>query len=116
MEEQFYWMWPVTLPFLLRKRWYTTVLAGVILFMPLSRLGSYFLFPDLRGQLGMMLHTASDGIFSGCLLAILLVRVPELCKKLLLPAWAVALLPIYLYVVSRCWTASCRAVSDSSLE
>lgn len=99
MEEQFYWMWPLTLTLLLRKRWWGG-LVGLILVMPLIRLTSYYLCPSLRGQLGMMLHTASDGIFTGCLLAILLARRPQLGAKLMLPAWGVALAPVYVFLVS----------------
>ena len=99
MEEQFYWMWPLTLTLLLRKHWWGGLL-GVILAMPLVRLMSYYLCPGLRGQLGMMLHTASDGIFIGCLLAIVLARRPQFGAKLLLPAWGVALMPAYIYLVN----------------
>ena len=99
MEEQFYWMWPVTLLFLLRTRWYGLLIA-VILAMPLIRFGSYYLFPGLRGQLMMMLHTASDGIFSGCLLAICLARLPGLARKLRLPSWGIAGLVLYICAIS----------------
>jgi peptidoglycan/LPS O-acetylase OafA/YrhL len=98
MEEQFYWMWPLTLVLLLRTRWYGLLMA-LILAMPLIRFSSYYLFPGLRGQLMMMLHTASDGIFSGCLLALCLVRYPQSSKKLLLSSWAVAGLVFYIYWV-----------------
>jgi peptidoglycan/LPS O-acetylase OafA/YrhL len=99
MEEQFYWMWPLTLLFLLRTRWYGVLLA-VILAMPVLRVASYFLFPGLRGSLMMMLHTGSDGIFSGCLLAICLARHPRLSQKLLLPSWAIAGLLLYICPIS----------------
>lgn len=99
MEEQFYWMWPLTLLLLLRTRWYG-MLVGVILAMPLIRFSSYYLFPGLRGQLMMMLHTASDGIFSGCLLALCLARHPQFSKRLLLSPWAVAALAFYLYAIA----------------
>jgi len=98
MEEQFYWMWPLTLLFLLRARWYG-ILAAFVLALPLIRVASYFLVPGLRGQLMMMLHTASDGIFSGCLLAICLARHPQLCRKLLLSPWAVAGVVFYFYEI-----------------
>jgi peptidoglycan/LPS O-acetylase OafA/YrhL len=96
MEEQFYWMWPLTLLFLLRTRWYG-ILVALILAMPLIRFSSYYLFPGLRGQLMMMLHTGSDGIFSGCFLAICLAWHPRFSKKLLLPSWVIAGLALYLY-------------------
>jgi peptidoglycan/LPS O-acetylase OafA/YrhL len=98
MEEQFYWIWPLTLLFLLRTRWYG-ILVAVILAMPLIRFSSYYLFPGLRGQLMMMLHTASDGIFSGCILAICLAWHPHFSQKLLLCPWAVAGLAFYIYGV-----------------
>jgi peptidoglycan/LPS O-acetylase OafA/YrhL len=98
LEEQFYWMWPLTLLVLLRTRWYS-ILMAVILAMPVIRLSSYYLFPELRGQLMMMLHTASDGIFSGCILAICLAWHPHFSKKLLLSPWAVAGLVFYIYWV-----------------
>jgi peptidoglycan/LPS O-acetylase OafA/YrhL len=96
MEEQFYWMWPLTLLLLLRTRWYG-ILVAVILAMPLIRILTYFLFPGLRGQLTMMLHTGSDGIFSGCLLAICLARFPQISKRLLLSPWSIAGLAFYIY-------------------
>jgi peptidoglycan/LPS O-acetylase OafA/YrhL len=99
MEEQFYWMWPLTLLLLLRTRWYG-VLVAVILAMPLIRFSSYYLFPGVRGQLGMMLHTGSDGIFSGCLLAICVARHPQFSKKLLFSPWIVAGLALYVYGIA----------------
>ncbi|HWY23726.1 MAG TPA: acyltransferase, partial [Nevskia sp.] len=96
MEEQFYWMWPLMLLFLLRSRWYAS-LAGLIIALPLIRVASYFLFPGLRGQVMMMLHTGSDAIFCGCLLAICLARYPQVSKKLRLSPLAVAWLALYIY-------------------
>jgi peptidoglycan/LPS O-acetylase OafA/YrhL len=96
MEEQFYWIWPLTLLLLLRTRWFG-VLVTVILAMPVIRFSSYYLFPGLRGQLIMMLHTASDGILSGCLLAFCLARHPQFSRKLLLSPWAVAGLAFYIF-------------------
>jgi len=96
LEEQFYWIWPVTLLLLVRTRWYGLLLA-LILAMPAIRFTSYFLFPGLRGQLLMMLHTGSDAIFSGCLLAIGLARFPGLSRKLLAPPWAVFALALFIF-------------------
>jgi peptidoglycan/LPS O-acetylase OafA/YrhL len=98
MEEQFYWIWPLTLLLLLRTRWYG-ILVPVILAMPVIRFCSYYLFSGLRAQLMMMLHTASDGIFSGCILAICIAWHPYFSKKLLLSPWAVAGLAFYIYGV-----------------
>jgi peptidoglycan/LPS O-acetylase OafA/YrhL len=99
MEEQFYWMWPVTLLFLLRTRWYGLLLA-LILALPLLRVATYYLIPGLRGQLTMMLHTGSDAIFSGCLLAICLARHPELSRKLMVPPWVIAGLGVYFFRIN----------------
>lgn len=98
MEEQFYWIWPLSLLFLLRTRWYG-VLVAVILAMPLIRLASYYLFPGLRGQLLLMLHSGSDAIFSGCLLAICLARHPQFSRKLLLASWAIVGMVVYIYFI-----------------
>ncbi|MBB3175905.1 acyltransferase [Variovorax sp. Sphag1AA] len=65
LEEQFYWFWPPLLIFLLHRR-STKLLAGLILFVPIVRVASYYLAPNLRGQLGMMLHTGVDSILVGC--------------------------------------------------
>jgi peptidoglycan/LPS O-acetylase OafA/YrhL len=96
MEEQFYWLWPVALLVLLRTgKW--AWLAAVIVLLPLSRVATYFVFPALRGQVMMMLHTGSDGIFFGCLLALVLARRPEFGQKFVLPTWAIALVPLYVF-------------------
>jgi peptidoglycan/LPS O-acetylase OafA/YrhL len=65
--------------------------------MPVFRFTSYYLVPGLRGQLMMMLHTGSDAIFSGCLLAICMARFPELCRKLLAPWWVILLLALFFF-------------------
>ena len=96
MEEQFYWMWPLALLFLLRTRWYG-VLVVLVLGMPLIRVASYDLFPGLRGQIMMMLHTGSDAIFAGCLLAVCLARHPGLSRKLIFSPWVVAILVVYIF-------------------
>ncbi len=69
LEDQFYWMWPALLWFLLRRdiRW---LLPGIILTVPLIRMASYFAFPSTRPQLQMMFHTGIDSILVGCFVAI----------------------------------------------
>jgi peptidoglycan/LPS O-acetylase OafA/YrhL len=47
-----------------------------------------------------MLHTGSDCILCGCLLAIGIARYPHLCRKLLLPSWAMGGLVLYFYLIS----------------
>jgi peptidoglycan/LPS O-acetylase OafA/YrhL len=68
LEEQFYLLWPLT--FVLLGGYRSALIAFILIaVMPEVRLASYFVTPGSRGQLGMMLHTALDGIMFGCLLA-----------------------------------------------
>ena len=76
LEEQFYWFWPPLLIFVLRRK-ADRVLPVLILAIPLVRTASYFLAPELRGQLQMMLHTGADSIFVGCYAAIHQARIRE---------------------------------------
>ena len=69
LEEQFYLLWPLTL-LLLRIRRAMWVALALIIVMPFIRLVSYFLFPESRGQLIMMLHTGADPLMFGCLLGL----------------------------------------------
>lgn len=69
LEEQFYIFWPLLIFFLKPKIQFNAALMFVLL-SPLVRVGSYFLFPGLRGNLGMFFHSASDGIFWGALFAL----------------------------------------------
>lgn len=69
LEEQFYWFWPPLLVFMLRGR-SQRLLLWLILLVPVVRVASYFLAPNLRGQLGMMLHTGVDSILIGCYTAL----------------------------------------------
>lgn len=69
LEQQFYLFWPLLIVVAgwRRARWVALV---VPLLMPLVRIGIYFLLPDQRGYLGMMLHTAIDSILVGCAVAL----------------------------------------------
>lgn len=69
VEVQFYLIWPVVLLLFNEKRagWVCLLVA---LGMPFVRLGSYFLFPDQRGLLGMMFHTSLDPLMLGAAVAI----------------------------------------------
>ena len=71
LEEQFYLLWPLAL-LLLKMRNAVWVALALIVVMPIVRLASYFLFPESRGQLTMMLHTGADSLMFGCLLALLI--------------------------------------------
>lgn len=69
LEEQFYLFWPATiLAFGMRRA--PTVALLIVLLSPLVRVATYFLWPDVRGQLSIMLHTAADPIMIGCLAAL----------------------------------------------
>jgi peptidoglycan/LPS O-acetylase OafA/YrhL len=70
LEEQFYLIWPFLfsrLNFINIKK----VTIGIILISPFLGLLTYFILPNSRGQIGMMLPTGSGTIFMGCLGAIL---------------------------------------------
>jgi len=69
LEEQFYWFWPPLLVFLLRQA-NPHLLLGLVLLVPVVRVVQYLLAPDLRGQLGMMLHTGVDSVLIGCYAAL----------------------------------------------
>ena len=71
LEEQFYLLWPITLRLAgLRRALYIAV--GLVVWCPLARVGTYFLFPAERGYLEMMFHTGSDSIMVGCAAALLM--------------------------------------------
>lgn len=76
LEEQFYWFWPPLLIVMLRGK-AARLLPALILVIPLVRTASYFLAPQLRGQLQMMLHTGADSIFIGCYAAVHQARIRE---------------------------------------
>lgn len=69
LEEQFYLVWP---GLIVLGGWrcakFTVLLVPLI--APLLRLVIYATFPDQRGFLGMMFHTAIDSILIGCAFAI----------------------------------------------
>src|SRR5437867_3684124 len=69
VEDHFYLLWPAALLFLGRRRagW---LCLGLILGVPLIRVGSYFALPSQRGHLGMLLHTRVDTLMFGCGLAL----------------------------------------------
>ena len=65
LEEQFYLWWP---GFILLTGWRGARLTAWLLpvVLPLVRVASYWFFPEQRGALGMMFHTAIDSILVGC--------------------------------------------------
>ncbi len=76
LEEQFYLVWPGLIVFAGWKRARWTCLI-VPLVMPAVRIAWYFLFPEQRGYLGMMFHTAIDSIMVGCAFALWRERIPN---------------------------------------
>jgi peptidoglycan/LPS O-acetylase OafA/YrhL len=101
LEEQFYLTWPL-LMFLFAKRKLVAILTGFIVIAPAIRVAAYFLAPDSRPQIGMMFHTAFDGIAAGVLLGELL-RVPDTRAKLQSLAsnrWILAAAIVYPAVIS----------------
>ena len=48
------------------------IALGLMVWCPLARVGSYFLFPQQRGLTGMMFHTGIDSLMAGCAAALLL--------------------------------------------
>ena len=70
MEEQFYLLWPLAFN-KINKILLVRITYFIIFTMPLVRVLTYFLMPDSRGQLSMMLQTGGDTILTGCLGALL---------------------------------------------
>jgi peptidoglycan/LPS O-acetylase OafA/YrhL len=70
LEEQYYLVWPALLVLLGIKKSLKMAII-IIALMPLIRVSSYFIFPENRGQLGMMFHTALDPILIGSIGALL---------------------------------------------
>ena len=71
LEEQFYLLWPACMAYFSRRA-NLKIATAVILLSPVSRVATYFLWPAMRGHLGMMLHTHLDTIMMGCLLSLIL--------------------------------------------
>ncbi len=69
LEEQFYLLWPLTVVLvgLLGAR---RAALAVVLLAPVSRVVTYLVWPESRGAIGMMLHTAIDGILIGGFVAL----------------------------------------------
>ncbi|QDK79676.1 acyltransferase [Spirosoma sp. KCTC 42546] len=70
MEEQFYLIWPLAFKRISQRKLINVVLI-IIAIMPLIRVATYFLMPNYRGQIGMMIQTSGDTILTGCLGALL---------------------------------------------
>jgi peptidoglycan/LPS O-acetylase OafA/YrhL len=71
LEEQFYLLWPACMVFFGRKN-SLRIATGFVILSPASRIVTYYAWPQMRGHLGMMLHTHLDTIMTGCLLALMI--------------------------------------------
>ena len=71
MEEQFYLIWPFVMKKIKNRQTLIKICLGIVLLMPLIRIGVYFAIPSVRGQINNMLFTAGDSIMLGCLVALL---------------------------------------------
>jgi len=80
LEEQFYFIWPLVVWLLSKKNQLRFILLLIVL-MPIIRVGWYWAFPQHRGYLGMLFHTASDSILWGCLLAMIFQQPPYWLSK-----------------------------------
>jgi peptidoglycan/LPS O-acetylase OafA/YrhL len=78
LEEQFYLLWPACMAFFGRKT-SLNIAAGFVVFSPVSRIVTYYVWPEMRGHLGMMLHTHLDTIMTGCLLALMIDM--DICQR-----------------------------------
>ncbi len=97
LEEQFYLFWP-GLIVLGGWRWARIVAILIPLTAPFVRIGIYAVFPDQRGLLGMMFHTAIDSILIGCAFAIWQQRIPPWALGRLCVIGAAA----YAFLISPC--------------
>ena len=100
LEEQFYLLWPLTLlgaGLFGAKR----VAIAIILVSPFIRVATYFLWPEARGQIGLMLHTGADPMMFGSLVA--LCERNQRFERWIAPfgkAWLAAAAALFLLVVS----------------
>jgi peptidoglycan/LPS O-acetylase OafA/YrhL len=95
VEEQFYLLWPSVL-----KRWYqhrVAILAMVIAFAPIYRIGSFLLkLPETTQQ---NFPAVADTLAVGCLLAIFADRIPRIkLTAAVLMLVPIVLVPLYLGV------------------
>jgi peptidoglycan/LPS O-acetylase OafA/YrhL len=92
VEEQFYFLWPSVF-----RKWYhhrSVILGAAILATPVART-LFFFFKVPYGGYGNLL-TVGDTLATGCLLAVLGARVPEIrWQQAALMVFALALIPLY---------------------
>lgn len=80
LEQQFYLAWPALIALAGWRRACWVALTAPIL-LPAIRVLWYFAFPEQRGQLGMMFHTAVDSILIGCAFALYQARLRCLLER-----------------------------------
>lgn len=120
LEEQFYLLWPACMAFFSRRT-NLSISVGVILLSPLSRVITYYAWPQMRGHIGMMLHTHLDTIMTGCLLSLVIdMNIwPRFRKLALHQAAPVAAIIFLLAVDTRAeqhWAGGYRLTMGYSLE
>jgi peptidoglycan/LPS O-acetylase OafA/YrhL len=69
IEEQFYLIWPALFLFFGPDKAKYCAL-GIIILSPALRVLTYFLFPESRPYISIMLHTRADALMFGCFLAL----------------------------------------------
>lgn len=120
LEEQFYLLWPFCMVYLNKSKAIKISLA-IILLSPGIRVAMYFLVPESRTHMNMMLHTHLDTIMTGCLLALLIDVGYGEKLRLRLMHWAAPLMSILflLFVDSPAdirWRGMYQATIGISLE
>ncbi|WP_292602127.1 acyltransferase [Nocardioides sp. REDSEA-S30_B4] len=76
VEEQFYIFWPLTL-LALNTRLACKVAVAAIVVLPILRVATYVLTPDLQPRIGIMFHTRADSLLIGCAVALLPIAYPK---------------------------------------
>ncbi|KGO92510.1 acyltransferase family protein [Flavobacterium subsaxonicum] len=102
MEEQFYLVWPVMFIKIKNMSLLIKIVAVIIILMPIVRIATYFLMPDSRGQLGMMLQTGGDSILVGCLAALLEqnTKFKKVAVKYYSNGYLIALSALFIFILS----------------
>lgn len=96
LEQQFYLVWPLLIAWV---GWRTAGRLAIVLplLLPVVRIASYWLFPEQRGFLGMMFHTAIDSILVGCAVALYRERINHWLSS---RPWVLPVALSFVFVVS----------------
>jgi len=120
IEEQFYFFWPLTVRIIGNSR-AAYFAIGTIAFSPLIRVASYFLLPQSRPYIPIMLHTRADALMFGAAAALLYQNVRfqqllKICFRSHLPVFA----GIFAFLISpqlaRYWRGSYQLTIGWTLE